>query len=52
VKNGDNIPNGDLVKKLRHSICFPHVVVLVLIEKKTKKEKRSLYTTSLLGQVL
>jgi hypothetical protein len=23
-----------------------------LIEKKTKKEKRSLYTTSLLGQVL
>jgi len=33
LNNGDNIPNGDLVQKLRCNICFPHVV-LVLIEKK------------------
>jgi hypothetical protein len=43
VNNGDNIPNGDLVQKLRCSICFPHV--LVLIEKKTKGKKKSLHTS-------
>jgi hypothetical protein len=52
VNNGDNVPIGDLAQKLRCNICFPHVVLLVLIEKKTKGENRSLYITGLLGQIL
>jgi hypothetical protein len=37
MNNGD-FPNCDQVQELKCSICFPHVVSLALIEKKTKKK--------------
>jgi hypothetical protein len=40
VVNNVDIPNCDLVQQLKCSICFPHVIHLALIEKKTKQKKK------------
>jgi hypothetical protein len=49
VVNNVDIPNCDLIQQLKCSICFPHVIHPVLIEKKTKGKKGLLHTRSLLG---